>query len=184
MNRVHNALINNACNNQLDKLKENLSQLVNFDCHQYNQKNQKKNNLHLESMLLDHAISFNSKDVAEYLIPLGAKSNYINCLCECKYDTLKDVYELIQHLESKFGSFLEVGQYNINKDFVISRLIDPTKVMDNKERLVYTIELIRCGFLNPEDVKKISNELYSKKELYQHLFKMLSRELFLNELGI
>lgn len=182
--RLSDALVSNACNNQIEQLKENLH-ILNGDITYTNHKSVKKS--HIESNLLDYAIKFCSKDVAEYLIPIGAKVSYHNCIDECKYDKIKEVYELIQYLESNFGSFDKCNisiDAIVNKIYIIERLIDPEKVIANKDRLNYTIDLIRSGFIKAEDVRKIASSKYEKKESYITHFKMMTRELFLNELGI
>lgn len=172
--RLKNALISNASFNQISEFVENYAvlkssvnetALANF-----------------RNSLMDSAIKNISKDVVEFLISEKALCNYATCIYDCKYDKIEEVYNYINEMIEKHGSFT-MNTIHLHKGMVIRRLIDPAKVFANKDRLAYTIDLIRKGFISSQEVREISNELY-KNEKYKSHFTMMNRDLLLTELGI
>ncbi len=172
LNRLKNALVTNASLNQIDAFK------VNYKLCLSNHTNKEL----FMSELLYFAYKNLSKDVVEFLIGDGVKCNYASCIYDCKYNLLEDVYNYINEMIDKYGSLTD-NTIQINKCMIIRRLIEPDKANVNRDRISYTIDLIRKGFLDPIEVKKMANELY-KSDKYKGTFLMMTRELLLTELGI
>lgn len=177
LDRLKNALISNACQDQTEYFRENYSILGDY-------KNSPKNNPFKDS-LLDFAIMNISKDISILLIKDDAKCSIERCLWKCDYRSLDKVYVFINELIS--NKSFDVGKSHIHKGLIIRRLLDPDKVYVNKDRLSYIIELIRDKFLDSDEVKKIIDDIYGSDTLnqkYKDNFKMVNRELILNSLGI
>lgn len=179
LQRLKNALISNACLNRIDEFKKNYACWVSNDTGRPSTFGMSDSN---KDMLMGFAMKNLSKDVVEFLLSEGASCNFGACIYECKYEMIEDVYNYINEMIDKHGSFTK-NTVHLHKGMVIGRLIDPEKVLANKDRLVYTIELIRKGFLSADEVREIASGLYTS-ERSKGQFKMLSRELILTELGI
>ena len=177
LKRLKDALISNASLNQFDAFRANYQLLDN------NIKNGGHNYASsFRNYLMDCAIKNLSKDVVEYLLNEGAQCNYNTCLYECHWNKLDKVYDLINELHNKYGSFT-MNSIHMHKGMIINRLIDPEKGHTNKDRIAYVIELVGNGFLDSSEVKDSANKLYNGHK-YQGEFKQLTRQLLLDELGI
>ena len=177
LDRLKDALISNASQNQTEQFIENYSILGDH-------KNSPKNNTFKDS-LLTFAIMNISKNIAILLIKDGAKCSVERCLWKCDYRSLDKVYVFINEL-IQYDSF-DTGRSHIHKGLIIKRLLDPDKVYVNKDRLSYLIELIIDKFIDSDEVKIIIDDIYGSDTLnqkYKDNFKMVNRELILNSLGI
>lgn len=179
LKRLKNALISNASLNNIDAFKENYASWISSTTKGPSTFGVADSN---KDMLMDFAMRNLSKDVVEFLLKEGASCNYASCIHECKYEIIEDVYNYINEMIEKHGSFTK-NTVHLHKGMVINRLIDPEKVLANKARLVYTIDLIRRGFLSADEVREVANRAYTS-DRHKGQFKMISRELILTELGI
>lgn len=179
VDRLKNALVTNASLNQIDAFKANYKAWVSLENNKPSRFGLADSN---KELLMFFAYKSVSKDVVEFLISEGVKCNYASCIYECKYNMIEDVYNYINEMIDKHGP-LTNNTLHLNKGMVIRRLIEPDKVSVNKDRVSYTIDLIRKGFLDPSEVRKIANEIYTS-DRYKGVFTMMSRELLLTELGI
>lgn len=177
--RLKDALISNASLNNIDSFKENYACWISNDTKRPSTFGVADSN---RDMLMDFAMRNLSKEVVEFLLKEGASCNYASCIYECKYEIIEDVYNYINEMIEKHGTFTK-NTVHLHKGMIINRLIDPEKVLANKDRLVHTIDLIRRGFLSADEVREIANKLYTS-DRSKGQFKMLSRELILTELGI
>lgn len=172
--RLKNALVTNASLDQIDEFK------INYDTFK------KSTNINhvgnIKCLLIDIAIRNISRNVADVLINDGAICNYAQCIYDCEYRKLEDVYNYILEMVEEHGSFTK-NTVHLHKGMIIKRLIDPDKVMVNKDRILYIIDLIGSGFITAGEVKEIADTLY-KSDKYKGEFKMMYRELLLTELGI
>lgn len=168
--RLFDALISNAYNNQLDKLTNNYNLLTSDEFSK------------IKNRLLLTSLKNGSKECSEFLIKLGAICNAKSVLLACSWDKIYEIYILIDNLQNQF-SFTESLSYK-NKDYLITRLIEPSKVNDNSERVDYILELLKNGFFSIDEVRNIHKSLYSGKDKYKNSALSLLRELKLTELGI
>lgn len=141
--------------------------------------------LEIKNDLLYYAISKNSKNCAEYLVKNEATiSNLSICFLNCKFNIIREIYELVIDLTNKYGSFSNT-RYYINKIFIIERLLEPSKVSINRDRLTYVVDLCIDGFLDFSDVRNYLDSLGSdKREKYKSEFRLINRELLLTDLGL
>jgi len=179
LGRLKNALVTNATLDQIGEFKQNYDCWVSLEHTGANAFGISDRN---KETLMYFAMKSLSKDVVEFLIKEGVKCNYASCIYECKYDKIEEVYNFINEMIDKYGPLTD-NTIHLHKGMIIRRLIEPDKANVNKERISYTIDLIRKGFLDPVEVREIANELYTSDK-YKGTFTMMSRELLLNELGI
>jgi hypothetical protein len=93
-----------------------------------------------------------------------------------------DFFNLIRELDvrdsySRFNTELQ-------KPYLINRLIDPSKVDANKERVDFLFKLISEGFFTAEQVRDQIELEYKDKPEKKGKFVVLYREITLKELGI
>lgn len=179
LDRLKNALVTNASLNQIGAFKNNYAAWESIENSRPSRFGISDSN---KELLMYFAYKNLSKDVVEFLIKEGVKCNYASCIYDCKYEIIDEVYKYINEMIDKYGP-LTNNTVHLSKGMIIRRLIEPDKVNVNKDRVSFTIDLIRKGFLDPEEVRRIANELYISDK-YKGSFTMMSRELLLTELGI
>lgn len=172
--RLYNALESNVYNNDLESLKENLS---------YHNKNSYKAEEKLINILIS-SIRSGSKECAEYLLSIGVTisntSRYtaIMILADCKYDRIIEVYNLLEYLRNKHLIPFE----EINKKNLVMRLIDPSKIDDNRKRVDYLLE--NSEFFGMENIERAIEEIYTDKPEKKARLSSIIREIKLRKLGI
>lgn len=174
--RIVDALMSNAYNNQVQQMLGNFIMLRDDEFER------------CKNSLLYTALKNGSKECAEILIEKGAICDTNRVMNDCQWSKLDKVHLLIGDLLDKYGTHFTSGcgsrsYFHTNKRGLISRLIEPSKIEDNPERLDYTIQLIRNGVFNMDDVRSVVNETYKDSSKRGNLV-MLIREITLNELGI
>ena len=174
--RIVDALTSNAYNNQVQQMLENFIMLRNDEFER------------CKNSLLYTALKNGSKECAQILIEKGAICDTNRVMNECQWSKLDKVHSLIGDFLDKYGPEFTSGcgsrkYFHTNKRGLISRLIEPSKINDNPERLDYTIQLLRNGFFNVDDVRSVVNETYKDSSKRGNLV-MLIREITLNDLGI
>ena len=174
LGRLKDALVSNACQNQIDQFE------INYNAYKMNCIESK--NSPFKDKLMDFAMMSLSDNIVELLIKDGSSCNYNSCLYECNYDLSDKVYLLINKMIDKYGPFTK-NTIHMHKGMIINRIIDPEKASINPKRLEYVIELVRSGFLEGSEVKSVADELY-KDSKHKGNFSMVTRELILTSLGI
>lgn len=174
--RIFDALKSNAYNNQTSQMLENFIMLRNDEFER------------CKNSLLYSALKNSSKECAEILIEKGAYCDTNGIISDCHWSKLDKVHSLIGELLDKHGPNFTSGcgsrgYFHTNKRSLIARLIEPSKIEDNPDRLDYTIQLLRNGFFNIEDIRSVVNETY-KDSSKRGKLTMLIREITLNDLGI
>lgn len=168
--RILDALESNAHDNQYESMISNLS-LLNSD--EFSK---------IKNRLLFLALKNCSKECAQFLLSKEAKVNIMDILTKCEFTKMADVFNLIRELDvrdsySKFNTELQ-------KPYLINRLIDPSKVDANRERVDYLFKLVSEGFFTAEQVKEQIEVEYKDKPEKKNRFVSIYRELALKELGI
>lgn len=169
LNRLKDALISNACQNQTESFTRTYAFLP------------EEHRKHFKDRLMDLAMKNISKDIVEFLIKEGAICNYMSCLHECHYRKMYDVYLFITEMIDKHGSFTK-NTTHFHKSMIVKRLLDPEKVINNKDRLSCAIDLMRDGKISIQDVKQCLDEYKDSKHVSELI--MINREISLSNLGI
>ena len=169
--RLYNALESNVFDDQIEQLKENLSQFSSLV-----DEKRKKNLLHL-------SIQSGSPNCARYFLDEGFTCNPNFILIECKYNKIIDVYNLLEELLNEYPkSFIgNERKMPLNKISLIKRLIDPSKIVDNQKRVDYLLE--NMEFFGASNITNVIDDVYSGSPKMSKL-KSLIREIKLKELGI
>jgi len=164
--RIVDALESNAHENKLESMISNLS-LLNSD--EFSK---------VKNRLLFLALKNASKECAEFLLSKESKFNSIDILRKCDWTKMVEVFNLLKLHEDK-------DDYkSIQKAYLINRLVDPSKVDANKERVDFLFKLISDGFFTAEQVRDQIEENYKGKPEKKGSFIAIYRELTLKELGI
>lgn len=165
--RLIDALISNAYNNQVDQMLEKLTMLGDDGFEK------------CKNSLLYSALKNASKECAEILIQRGATCNINLLIRDCYWYDIDRVYSLVEYLIKKYNIEIVL----ISKEYIVTRLIDPSKIKDNPGRLEYTIQLLRDGFFNINDIRKSINKSYKDNNKRGNITSLI-REISLNDLGI
>lgn len=161
--------MSNAHDNQLESMISNLSLLTNQEF------------LGIKNKILFMSLKNGSKECAEFLLSKEASFNSIDILRKCEYTKMVEVYNLLKLHEDKDNS----GNHKVlQKVYLMNRLIDPSKVDSNKDRIDYLFKLISDGFFTSEEVRKQIEESYKDKPEKKGKFVAIYREITLKELGI
>lgn len=168
--RIVDALESNAHDNQYESMISNIALLTSDEFSR------------IKNRLLFLALKNGSKECAEFLLSKEAQANIIDILTKCEFVKMVDVFNLIEELDvrdsdSRFNTELQ-------KPYLINRLIDPSKVDANKERVDHLFKLISEGFFTAEQVRDQIEANYKDKPEKKGKFVAIYRELALKELGI
>jgi hypothetical protein len=167
--KITDSLESNATSNQITQMINNYK-LISED-----------EFLLCRNSLLELALKFNSKECAIFLIEKGAYCDPNRLIFDCKYDKSIEVFNLLTY-------FKETNSIGFTKEFdssissLISRLLEPSKVLANSKRLDYVLNNI--NFFGFENVKStIEKNIKSNPDSIAK-YKTLLREIKLKELGI
>lgn len=179
--RLRDALESNVHDNQIDNL------ITNFKLLRPDEFDSCKGSLLLLSL------KNNSKECALFLIEQGAVCNPWFIPMECKYDKVIIISNLLKELVTEYPnnftpssgsrSFKQINnELIIDKKCLIERILDPVKIIDNPNRVVYVME--NTDFFETKLIKEVIDDKFkSKPEKWGALISLL-REIKLKELGI
>ncbi len=164
--------MSNAHANQTSQMLENFSLLRG------NEFDECKNSL------LKLSLKNASKDCALLLISRGATCDPNEVLRDCLWKNIDKVHQLLVELIKSDTTFIGKNTFwYTDKKSIIGRLIEPTKVEDNPDRIEYVMQLMKDGFFTAQDIREVYNKNYKDKPRKAHML-MIVRELTLNELGL
>jgi hypothetical protein len=174
--RLKDALESNVHDNQIDNLKENFKLLRNDEFDK------------CKGNLLQLSLKNASKDCALFLIEKGDITNPCFIPLECKYARIHIVCELLQELVDEYpenftsaSGSRPFSKLNIDKKYLIKRILDPVKISANPGRVDYIMD---NKFFNTKDIKEVIDENFKiKPEKWSALISLL-RDIKLKELGI
>lgn len=172
--RIIDALESNAHDNQYESMISNLSLLT------------KQEYLSNKDRILFIALKNGSKECAEFLLSKEARFNSLHVLTKCEWKKMSEVFKLLEEVNAKYEdleSSKDAGT-GLQKSYLINRLIDPSKVDANKDRVDFLFKLISEGFFTVEQVKDQIEVNYKDKPEKKQKFVALYREIKLKELGI
>jgi hypothetical protein len=179
--RLRDALESNVHDNQIENL------ITNFKLMRSNEFDSCKGSL------LSLSLKYGSKECALFLIEQGAICNPWFIPMECKYDKVIIISNLLKELVNKYPnnftqscgsrSFKQINnELIIDKKCLIERILDPSKIIDNPNRVEYVME--NTDFFETKLIKEVIDEKFkSKPEKWGALISLL-REIKLKELGI
>jgi len=173
--RIVDALESNAHDNQYGNMISNLSLLTVQEF------------LGIKNRLLFLALKNGSKECAEFLLSKEATFNSTDILTKCDYNKMSEVFNILEELSKKYEDkelSRDMSSVENKKARLINRLIDPSKVDANKERVDFLFKLVSDGFFTAEQVKLQIEESYKDKPEKKGKFVSIYRELALKELGI
>lgn len=172
--RILDALESNAHDNQYESMISNLSLLTMQEF------------LSNKDRILFIALKNASRECSEFLLSKEARFNSLQILTKCEWNKMSDVFNLLEELTHKY-EYLEASKdagTGLQKSYLINRLIDPSKVDANRERVDYLFKLVSEGFFTAEQVKEQIEVNYKDKPEKKNRFVSIYRELALKELGI
>lgn len=173
--RIIDALESNVHQNQYQNMISNLSLLTVQEF------------LGIKNRLLFLALKNGSKECAELLLSKEATYNSTEVLRNCDYKKIAEVFNLLEELSKKYEEnelSRDMSSTDSKKPYLINRLIDPSKVDANRERVDFLFKLISEGFFTTEQVKEQIEANYKDKPEKKGKFISIYRELTLKELGI
>lgn len=173
--RIIDALESNVHQNQYQNMISNLSLLTVQEF------------LGIKNRLLFLALKNGSKECADFLLSKEATYNATEVLTKCEYKKMAEVFNLLEELNKKYEqkeSSRDMSSVETKKSYLINRLIDPSKVDADKERVDFLFKLVSEGFFTVEKVKEQIEVNYKDKPEKKNKFVAIYRELALKELGI
>lgn len=173
--RIIDALESNAHQNQYESMISNLSLLTVQEF------------LGNKERLLYIALKHGSKECADFLLSKGSTYNSIQVLRDCQYKKMVEIFNMLEEFDKKYKEEelnRDVSSGENKKLNLINRLIDPSKVEANKERVDFLFKLTSEGFFTIESVKEQIEVHYKEKPEKKNKFVSIYRELVLKELGI
>ena len=173
--RIVDALESNAHQNQYQNMISNLSLLTVQEF------------LGIKNRLLFLALKNGSKECADFLLSKEASYNSSEVLRKCEYTKMAEVFNLLEELSKKYEEkelSRDMSSVESKKSYLINRLIDPSKVDANRERVDFLFKLVSEGFFTAEHVKEQIEVNYKDKPEKKGKFISIYRELALKELGI
>lgn len=128
---------------------------------------------------LYRALYNGSEKTVYYLLECGGTVNLNNNpLQSCKYDIIKDVYELCEKISKD-----KKLPFNCDKKIIVKRILEPYKIETNPDRITYLFDLYKEGFIEIKMVRDTIEEDYKSIDK-KSVLKTLMRDLLLTELGI
>lgn len=124
------------------------------------------------------AINHCARESAIFFIKDGATINLNYVFRECKWNKILEVYTLCQSLSKEYNL-----DFTHSKSQVVERILEPSRVDNNPERIEYFLKMIDIGFVNFTDTKSTIMELH-KNSTKPERVKRILRELSFIELGI
>lgn len=173
--RIIDALESNVHENQYQNMISNLSLLTVQEF------------LGIKDRLLFIALKNASKECADFLLSKEARYNATDVLRKCEYTKMTEVFNLLEEFSKKYDEkelSRDMSSVEVKKSNLINRLIDPSKVDANKERVDFLFKLVTEGFFTAEQVKEQIEANYKDKPEKKNRFISIYRELALKELGI
>lgn len=164
--RVADKIIDLMCKDQLDEAKT----LIPYLGTEYNRIYKNK--------FLKVAINHCAENCADYLIKDGATLNLNYTFRECKWDMTLEVYALCQRLSEKHKL-----DFTHTKSQLVERILEPSRVDRNPERIEYFLKIIESGFVDFTETKSTIMSLH-KNTTKPERIKRILRELSFHELGI
>lgn len=164
--RVVDKIIDLICKDQLDEIMP----LIPYLGHEYNKNYKNK--------FVIVAVTHCSEKCANFFIKDGAILNLNRAFNDCKWNRCLEVYHLCQSLSEIFEL-----EFTYNTKQVIERILEPSRVNNNPERIEYFFEMVRSGFTTLEDARYAILELQNKTTKPERTKRIL-RELSFYDLGI
>lgn len=188
---LNDKIINSVMTDDLDKLVPLVTELRShlgntsvtttsrFRSNLYHKKTSINN---FESRINDYlyrALYNSSEKSVYYLLECGGTVNLNNNpLQSCKYDDIRNVYELCEKISKD-----KKLPFNCDKKIIVKRILEPYKIESNPDRINHIFDMYKDGFIEIKMIRDTIDEDYKSVDK-KSVLKALMRDLLLTELGI